>query len=146
LRHLPTIFIAEINGRAAGSGNEFVVQCDMSFAGPDALISAPEVTSGGLAGNGGAQYVVRALGMQKAAEYLLTGSPVTGAQADQLGWVTRAFDSQAKLRNHVDDLATRMALLDPGALNITKVAIRAWGPSEDQIQQDLASTLRFLPT
>ncbi|PNP58358.1 hypothetical protein THARTR1_01873 [Trichoderma harzianum] len=43
LKSLPTILIAEINGRATGSGNEFLVQCYMAFSGPNTIVGAPKL-------------------------------------------------------------------------------------------------------
>ena len=43
LRILLTIFISEVNGLAMAVGNEFLVQCDMRFAGPRARFGVLEV-------------------------------------------------------------------------------------------------------
>ena len=43
---LSTIFIAEVNGRAVAGGNEFAVNMDMRFAGPNARFGAVEVGAG----------------------------------------------------------------------------------------------------
>ncbi|KAG0646758.1 hypothetical protein D0Z07_6117 [Hyphodiscus hymeniophilus] len=145
LRTLPTIFIAEIDGRATGSGNEFLVQCDMGFAGPDAIVGSLEVAIGGLEGNGGIQYVVRRLGMARAAEYLLSSASLDAETAAEVGWVNRAYKTSQQLTTSVNALASRIALFDAGALNATKTGIRANGPSSDQVAADIASILRLFP-
>jgi enoyl-CoA hydratase/carnithine racemase len=145
LSTLPTIFIAEINGHATGSGNEFLLQCDMAFAGPNAVVGSMEVAVGGLHGNGGIQFLVRKMGMAKAAEYLLAGTSIGAQEAAEVGWVNRAYGSAAELRDAVDALAYRISLFTPGALNGTKTAIRASGPSVEQSDADVATILRLFP-
>ena len=145
LRTLPTIFIAEINGRASGSGNEFLLQCDMSFAGPDAIFGSLEVALGGLQGNGGVQYLVRRAGMAKAAEYLLASASIDAETAADVGWVNRAYKTPLELTSSVNALASRIAIFDAGALNGTKSAIRAFGPSAEQSAADIATILRLFP-
>jgi enoyl-CoA hydratase/carnithine racemase len=145
LSTLPTIFIAEINGRATGSGNEFLLQCDMAFAGPNAVVGSMEVAVGGLHGNGGIQFLVRKMGMAKAAEYLLTGTSIEAQEAAEVGWVNRAYGSTAELREAVDALAYRLSLFTAGSLNGTKTAIRASGPTVEQSDADIATILRLFP-
>lgn len=142
---LPTIFIAEINGHATGSGNEFLVQCDMAFAGPDAVVGSLEGAVGGLQGNGGIQYLVRKMGMAKAAEYLLQATSIGAKEAAEVGWVNRAYDTAKELREAVDAITYRLSLFQAGALNGTKTAIRAWGPSVEQSDADIATILRLFP-
>jgi enoyl-CoA hydratase/carnithine racemase len=142
---LPTIFIAEIDGHATGSGNEFLLQCDMAFAGPSAVVGSLEVATGGLQGNGGIQYLVRKLGMAKAAEYLLQATSIGAKEAAQVGWVNRAYETAEELREEVDKLVYRLSLFQAGALNGTKSAIRAWGPSVEQSDADIATIFRLFP-
>jgi enoyl-CoA hydratase/carnithine racemase len=145
LRELPTIFIAEVNGRASGSGNEMVVQCDMSFAGPNAILSNPETALGGMAVNGGASYLVRALGIQRAGEYLYGCVPIRGAEAAQIGWVNRAFSTSEALTAYVDILARRISYNDAAPLRITKTALRAHGPTSEESQAHLESLQQIVP-
>ena len=145
LRTLPTIFIAEINGRASGSGNEFLVQCDMGFAGPEAIVGSLEVALGGLEGNGGIQYLVRRIGMARAAEYLLASASIDAETAARVGWVNQAYKTSYDLTTSVNALASRIAIFDAGALNGTKSAIRAFGPSAEQSAADIATILRLFP-
>ena len=142
---LPTIFIAEINGHATGSGNEFLVQCDMAFAGPNAVVGSTEVAVGGIHGNGGVQYLVRKMGMAKAAEYLLAATSIGAKEAAEVGWVNRAYGSAKELRKAVDALTYRLSLFNASALNGTKTAIRASGPSVEQADADIATIFRLFP-
>ncbi|KAF2467978.1 ClpP/crotonase [Lindgomyces ingoldianus] len=139
------LFASAINGHATGSGNEFLVQCDMAFAGPNAVVGSLEGAVGGLQGNGGIQYLVRKLGMAKAAEYLLAATSIGAQEAAAVGWVNHAYSSAEELREAVDALAYRLSLFTAGSLNGTKTAIRAWGPSPEQSDADIATILRLFP-
>ncbi|MCJ1246823.1 hypothetical protein MMC30_004032 [Trapelia coarctata] len=144
LRSLPIIFIGEINGLSTGAGTEFAVQLDMRFAGPKARIGALEVGSGVIHGNGGALHLTQLIGPGRAAEYLLSVQDVDAAQAEQYGWVNRAYKSQKELTQEVDKLAKRIAVFNAGALNGTKASIRSTGPTEKQLADDLVTFNRLV--
>jgi len=137
LRVLPTIFIGEVNGLATAAGNEFLVQCDMRFAGPRARLGALEVANGLLHGNGGAQYLTHLIGPGRALEYLLTVNDVDAKTAEQYGWVNRAYGSEAELKREVDAIAARIALWDIGAINATKASVRENDPQQAGLDRDL---------
>ena len=54
----------------------------------------------GVHGNGGIQYLVRLIGMQKTAEYMLTASGIDAPTAAKIDWVNRMHTSETKLTNH----------------------------------------------
>ena len=141
---LPSIFIAEVNGAATGSGNELLVTCDMTFGGPNASFSTIETAVGDLEGNGGVQYMVRRMGIHRAAEYLLPAQGIGAPEAAEVGWINRAYNSPKALTGAVDAIAHRMSIVPAGGLNATKVAIRSNGPSAAQMQNDLASINRLV--
>ena len=144
IAQLPSIFVAEVNGAATGSGNELLVTCDMSFGGPSASFSTIETAVGDLEGNGGVQFMVRRMSMHRAAEYLLPAQGIGADEAAQVGWINRAYKTSEALTDAVDAIAYRMSIIPAGGLNATKMAIRANGPSAGQIQQDLGSVLRLI--
>ncbi|KAJ9617151.1 hypothetical protein H2200_000872 [Cladophialophora chaetospira] len=141
---LPSIFVAEVNGAATGSGNELLVTCDMTFGGPNASFSTIETAVGDLEGNGGVQYMVRRMGMHRAAEYLLPAQGINAQEAAEAGWINRACKSSEALTDAVNAIAYRMSIIPAGGLNATKVAIRSNGPSASQISQDLESVRRLI--
>ncbi|KAK4629068.1 putative enoyl-CoA hydratase 2, mitochondrial [Fulvia fulva] len=81
---LPTIFIAEVNGRTWGCGDEHLLRMDMRFAGPDAQFSAPEASLGVLH-VGGLQQLVQLVGPGLAAEYMLSSAQVDAQEAARIG-------------------------------------------------------------
>lgn len=141
---LPSIFVAEVNGAATGSGNELLVTCDMTFGGPNASFSPIETAVGDLEGNGGVQYMVRRMGMHRAAEYLLSARGINAEEAAEAGWINRAYKSTRALTDAVNAIAYRMSIIPAGGLNATKVAIRANGPSAVQLNEDLGSIQRLI--
>lgn len=117
LKSLPTILIGEINGRATGSGNEFLVQCDMDFSGLNTILGAPEV----------------------AAEYMLTSSGIDALTAAEIGWVNRMYRSETKLRRAVDEIAGRIALFPAAGLNGTKAMTRGFSAPPSTVEADIAT-------
>lgn len=136
LRTLPVIFVAEINGRVTGAGDEVAVQCDIRYAGPRARLSQFEIGFGSLPGAGGVQFLTRLIGRARALEYILSARTVDAATAAAIGWVNRAFDSEAELRREVDALARRMASFPAQGLAAVKARVNAQMPSDEDLRGD----------
>ncbi|KAH7071076.1 ClpP/crotonase-like domain-containing protein [Paraphoma chrysanthemicola] len=131
------IFIAEVNGRAWGAGDEHILRMDMRFAGPEAQFGAPEAAVG-LIHVGGLQQLTRLIGPGLASEYMLSAAQVKATEAARIGWVNSAYPSPEALRNHVNKLATRIALFSFEALNLTKQSIAEQGPTQQALRRDRA--------
>jgi enoyl-CoA hydratase/carnithine racemase len=140
------IFIAEVNGRAWGAGDEHILRMDMRFAGPEAQFGAPEAAVE-LIHVGGLQQLIRLIGPGLASEYMLSAAQVKPTEAARIGWINSAYPSAEALRNHVDKLATRIALFSFEALHLTKQSIAQQGPTQQALQLDHArfETLASLP-
>ncbi|WP_433510614.1 crotonase/enoyl-CoA hydratase family protein [Nonomuraea sp. CA-143628] len=81
--------IAAVNGFALGGGTEIALWADLVVAAETAAFGLPEVKRGILAGAGGAFRLAAQLPTKIAMEILLTGEPVTAAEALRLGLVNR---------------------------------------------------------
>lgn len=136
LATLPVIFIAEINGRAHGAGNEIAVQCDIRYAGPGTILSQIEVGFNILPGAGGLQYLVALIGRARALEYILSGNSVDAVTAASIGWVNKAFGSKEVLRTEVDALAHRIASFTGKALSGIKQRVNVNKPSAESLAGD----------
>ena len=136
LQTLPIIFIAEINGRTTGAGNEIAVQCDIRYAGPNAKLSQLEIGFGELPGTGGVQYLVHLVGRARALEYILSARSVDAVEAAAIGWINRAFGSEAELKSGVTSLAERIATFPEQGLSAIKSRVNAQKPSEENLRGD----------
>src|SRR4029077_16190693 len=65
------------------------------------------------------------VGQKQAAELILTGRTITGAEAARIGLATSSLPA-AQLAASVAALLPNIALLSPSALAITKKAMYAW--------------------
>ena len=86
--------------------------CDTIYAAEDATIADPHVKVGIVAGDGGAVIWPQLIGYARAKEYLMTGDPLTGKRAAEIGLVNHAVANDA-----LDDAVAAYAMkLRKGAL------------------------------
>lgn len=83
----PKIVVAAINGTAFGGGLEVALCADYRVAAPSAPVGLPEVKLGLLPGAGGTQRLPRLIGAEKALAFILSGDPIPGPKAKELGIV-----------------------------------------------------------
>jgi enoyl-CoA hydratase len=122
LLNLEKPLIGRINGHAMGFGATLAAFCDISFMVKQAKIADSHVKVGLAAGDGGALIWPLKMGFWKAKEFLLTGDPLTGERAAELGLISHAVESDA-LDAAVFGLAERLAGGASKAINGTKMAI-----------------------
>jgi enoyl-CoA hydratase len=79
--------VAAINGYALGGGLELAMACTTRFASDNAKLGQPEVKLGLIPGYGGTQRLPRLVGRGRALEMLLSGEPVSAAEAWRIGLV-----------------------------------------------------------
>ena len=77
--------IAAINGTAFGGGLEVALCCHYRVIADSAPVGLPEVKLGLLPGAGGTQRLPRLIGAEKALDFILSGDPIPGPQATELG-------------------------------------------------------------
>ncbi|MFJ1609000.1 crotonase/enoyl-CoA hydratase family protein [Streptomyces sp. NPDC088253] len=81
--------IAAVEGFAMGGGFELALGCDLIVAAGDAKFALPEVKRGLIAAGGGVIRLPKRIPYHLAMEFLLTGDPVSGRHAAELGLVNR---------------------------------------------------------
>jgi enoyl-CoA hydratase len=91
--------VAAINGFALGGGLELAMACTVRFASENARMGQPEVKLGLIPGYGGSQRLPRLVGRGRALELLLSGEPITAAEAHRIGLVN-AVVPQPELLNY----------------------------------------------
>ncbi|CAN8102495.1 unnamed protein product [Discula destructiva] len=137
-----TAFIAEINGRTIGLGQELSIQMDMRFAGPNALASSFEDSLGLTAAAGGQPFLGPVIGKARAMEYLLGAKAFDGPTGEKLGLFNTYYDTAEQLTSEVAALAERIALFPQHSINDTKVTLSLLNPTIASLDDQLA---RFIP-
>ena len=120
----PFATIAMINGACLGAGLELAMACDLRVATTTALLGLPEIRVG-IPSVIEAALLPALVGPGRAAELLLVGAPVTGAQALQWGLVNRAVAPEA-LEPATRDLAASILECAPSAVRLQKELIIRW--------------------
>ena len=122
IERYPRPIIAAINGFALGGGCELAMHCDIIVAGEGAKLGQPEVKLGIMPGAGGTQRLVRAVGKFAAMRWLLTGDPLSAAEAHRLGLVTEVVADGEVLKRALE-IAARIAAQAPLAVAAIKDAV-----------------------
>jgi len=131
----PFPVIAAVNGACLGAGFELALACDMRVAAANATFGLPEVRVG-------VPSVIQAallppmIGPGRAAEMLLTGAPITAAQALDWGLVNRVVPDD-RLRAAADELVAAILASGPEAIRLQKELIVRWR------ETDLATAVRY---
>jgi len=114
--------VAAVNGHAMGLGASIALLSDVIFMADTATIGDPHVKVGIVAGDGGVAIWPLALGPARAKQYLLTGDPLTAAEAERIGLVNRVVPAAA-LADEAMAFAARLAAGAPLAVRYTKIAV-----------------------
>jgi enoyl-CoA hydratase len=114
--------VAAVNGHAMGLGASIALLSDVILMADTATIGDPHVRVGLVAGDGGVAIWPLALGPARAKEYLLTGDPLTAAEAERIGLVNHVVPAAA-LDGEAMTLASRLAAGAPLAVRYTKLAV-----------------------
>lgn len=111
--------IAAVNGPAIGAGFDLANMCDIRIGSTNASFGETFVNLGIIPGDGGAWFLQRLIGYQRAAELTFTGRIVKAEEAMQLGIVLEITEPDALLpRAH--DLAAKIAAKPPLAVRYAK--------------------------
>jgi enoyl-CoA hydratase/carnithine racemase len=132
---LAGLSIAKVRGRTRGIGNEFVLACDMRFAGrQSALFGNPEFGVGLVPGGGALEWLPRVVGRSRALEIVLSADDFDADLAERYGLVNRTLDDD-DLDSFVDTLAGRLASFDREALGAANAQVNRFGmPTAAELQ------------
>jgi enoyl-CoA hydratase/carnithine racemase len=111
--------IAAVNGPAIGAGFDLACMCDLRLASSRAVVGETFLNLGIIPGDGGAWFLQRLIGYQRAAELTLTGRLVKAEEALQLGIFLEVVEPEALLVRSLE-LAGQIAAQPPQALRLTK--------------------------
>lgn len=125
LSTMPVPVVAAVQGHAIGVGATIATSCDVVVAWKDAKFGDPHVPIGLVAGDGGALSWSAAAGATRAKRALLTGDPISAADAYRFGLVTDLVDTPEEAYPAALAIAERIAALPPLAVQGTKRAFNA---------------------
>lgn len=111
--------IAAVNGPAIGAGFDLACMCDLRLASSRAVVGETFLNLGIIPGDGGAWFLQRLIGYQRAAELTLSGRLVKAEEALQLGIFLEVVEPDALLSRSMA-LASQIAAQPPQALRLTK--------------------------
>jgi 2-(1,2-epoxy-1,2-dihydrophenyl)acetyl-CoA isomerase len=122
LRHLSQPVIGAINGVAAGAGCSLALACDLRIAAEGASFVLAFGRIGLVPDSGASWFLPRLVGSARAAELALLGDPLSAAEAERIGLVSRVVPADALLAE-AHALASRLAAGSPRAIALTKRAL-----------------------
>ncbi len=120
IQGIPQPVIAEVQGIATAAGCQLVASCDLAVAAAEARFATPGVKIG-LFCTTPMVALTRAIGPRKAMEMLLTGEPITAAEALAAGLVNRVVPA-SELRAATRALADRIVASSPFVVGLGKKA------------------------
>jgi enoyl-CoA hydratase len=135
LETLPLVTLAAVNGYALGGGLEMALACDFIYASPQAILGLPEVKLGLIPGFGGTQRLMRAVGVARAKELIMSGRMISAEAAHAIGLVNKVCEGNTLLEECLK-VAAEIADHGTTAVNSAKRAICEG--SDLPLQQGLA--------
>ncbi len=115
----PIPVIAAINGAAYAGGMEIALACDFVYAAEHAKFALTEVTLGIMPGAAGTQNLPRAVGVRRAKEIILTGTPFTAADGYEWGMINKVVPGP-ELMGAVMETARKIASNAPVSVRQAK--------------------------
>jgi len=119
LQQVEIPIIAAVNGPAIGAGFDLANMADLRIASTQAKFGETFLNLGIIPGDGGAWFLQRLIGYQRAFELTLSGRLVDASEAKTLGIVLEVVEP-AQLAARAGELAARFAAQPPKALRLTK--------------------------
>ncbi|MWJ29139.1 enoyl-CoA hydratase [Halomonas sp. ZH2S] len=119
LQDVEVPIIAAVNGPAIGAGFDLANMADMRLASSKAKFGETFLNLGIIPGDGGAWFMQRLIGYQRAFELTLSGRIIDAQEAKTYGIVLDVFEPEA-LMEEAQALAARIAAQPPKATRLTK--------------------------
>lgn len=119
LQNVEIPIIAAVNGPAIGAGFDLCNMCDIRIASTKAKFGETFLNLGIIPGDGGAWFMQRLIGYQRAAELTLTGRVIGAKEAQDYGLVLEVTEPE-ELMAEATKLAEKIASQPPKATRLTK--------------------------
>lgn len=124
IERYPKPVIAALQGSAYGGGCELALACHLRYMAENAVIALPEVKLGIIPGWGGTQRLPRIIGKTRALAMMLTGDPISAADAFSYGLVNKVCPA-GEVLNQARAMAARLAKGAPLAIREILRAVTA---------------------
>jgi cyclohexa-1,5-dienecarbonyl-CoA hydratase len=118
------VTVAAVRGHCLGGGAELAMVCDVAYTSASAQWGFPEIKLGCYPPVA-CTALAALVGQKRAAELILTGRTISGADAAEMGLANRAVVDE-ELAGAVDQTVEELLRLSPAALAVTKKAFYAW--------------------
>lgn len=135
-RSLAKPLIAAVNGACLGGGCEMLQQTDIRIAEEQATFGLPEVTRGLIAGAGSTMRLKRQIPYTKAMEMILTGEPLTAAEAYHFGLVGHVV-GRGEALSKAREIAGRISANGPLAVQKSKASMLATGWLDEEVAREI---------
>ena len=135
--------IAAVNGPAVGAGFDLACMCDLRIASTRAQVGETFINLGITPGDGGAWFLQRLVGYQRAAELTLTGRVIKADEALAIGLFLEVVEPE-QLMARALELAGQMAAKPPQALRLTKRMMKMAQRSELPDFLDLCASFQAM--
>jgi cyclohexa-1,5-dienecarbonyl-CoA hydratase len=118
------VTVAVVHGHCLGGGAELAVVCDVAYTTASAQWGFPEIKLGCYPPVA-CTALAALVGQKRAAELILTGRTISGAEAAEMGLANRSVGDE-ELQTVVDRTVQELVRLSPAVLAATKKAVYAW--------------------
>jgi cyclohexa-1,5-dienecarbonyl-CoA hydratase len=118
------VTIASVHDHCLGGGAELAMVCDLVYTSQTAAWGFPEIRLGCFPPVACAA-LAALVGQKQAADLILTGRTITGAEAAAIGLANRALPD-VEVEPAVHEALQHLLKLSPAALAVTKKAVYAW--------------------
>jgi enoyl-CoA hydratase/carnithine racemase len=132
MRRSEVAIIAAVNGPAMGAGFDLANMCDIRIGSTRAQFGESFINLSLIAGDGGAWFLQRLVGAQRAAELTLTGRVIKADEAHVIGILLEVTEPEA-LMPRAQEIARQIASKPPLAVRYAK---RTLGLAQDQTLED----------
>lgn len=143
LARLQKPVISMIQGAAVGAGCDLVAMTDLRIASTDASFAETFTKVGLIPGDGGAWFLIRAVGHSRATEMFFTGKTYSADEAQKMGLVHEVVLSDQLVRR-VTEIAESLTEVPPIALQLTKKALQHAYETSLSIHLDTAAAFQSI--